>query len=129
MKKLILSAVFLLCAGCAVHADDTTETYTATVIESDGECAVLQLDEAEDSDEDIEENTEETEESDDLKKHDMDDHKDGTFRFCRDDEVLIIDDDRMVSLDELHAHDKTVVTFGKGKAVVQLIDEEESPEG
>ena len=45
------------------------------------------------------------------------------------DEVLIIDDDRMVSLDELHEHDKTVVTFGKGKAVVQLIDEEESPEG
>ena len=61
MKKLILSAVFLLCAGCSVHAEDTTETCTATVIESDGECAVLQLDETEDSDEDIEENTEETE--------------------------------------------------------------------
>ncbi len=129
MKKLILGAVFLLCAGCAVHAEDTTETYTATVIESDGECAVLQLDEAEDSDEYTEENEEYTEESESPKHRGIDECKDGTFRFGRDDEVLIIDDDRMVSLDELHEHDKTVVTFGKGKAVVQLIDEEESPEG
>ena len=99
------------------------------MIESDGECAVLQLDEAEDSDEYTEENEEYTEESELPKHRGIDECKDGTFRFGRDDEVLIIDDDRMVSLDELHEHDKTVVTFGKGKAVVQLIDEEESPEG
>ena len=77
MKKLILSAAFLLCAGCAVHAEDTTETYTATVIESDGECAVLQLDEAEDSDEYTEENEEYTEESESPKHRGIDECKDG----------------------------------------------------
>ncbi len=122
MKKLILCAVFLLCAGCSVHAEDTTESYTATVIENDGQSAVLQLEDAEtDSDEYSEENN--------VMKHWNKECREGTFRFDKDDDVLIIDDDRMVSMDELGEHDKTVVTFGKGKAVIQLIDDQEDQEG
>ena len=117
MRRIWILAVLLLC-GCAVKAEDDIDTYTGTVIENDGETALVQL---ETTDED--ETDGETAGSDQRTEDDC-----WQWRFSRKDEMLILNENSTVGFDGLKKDDQVVVSFSKHKAVIRLIENEDSAE-
>ena len=117
MRKIWILAAMLLC-GCAVEAEDDIDTYTGTVIENDGETALVQLERtaADETDSETAESQQQTEE--DCPQ----------WRFHRRDEMLILDENSTVGFDELKKDDQVVVSFSKHKAVIRLIEDEDSAE-
>lgn len=115
MKKLFLAMLVILCAGCAVNAENSAVTYTATVIENSEEGAVLELDETENTDETADEES---------PAYDEFEYQDGKLSVGSDQEVLLFNDERMIDFCDLKKNQKVSVTLNRRKAVIHVIDSE-----
>ena len=115
MRKIWILAAILMC-GCAVKAEDDIDTYTGTVIENDGETALVQLERTDTDETDSEAAAAEQQSEENCPQ----------FRFHRKDEMLILDENSTVGFDELKKDDQVIVSFSKHKAVIRLIEDGES---
>ena len=113
MKKLAGGmALALILSGCTVNAKDDLCSYSATVMSSDDESAVVRIES------EISEETGCTR----SKEHY---HAGETVRLENSRGLLIFDEDRIMSMEELEDNEKVVVTFSDDKTVMHTIDDED----
>lgn len=113
IKKLAgTAALALILSGCTVNASEDLCSYSATVMSSDDECAVVLI---------------ESEISDGTDSPDSKDryHAGETVRLENSRDLMIFDDERIMSPKELENNEKVVVTFSDNKTVMRTIDDED----